>query len=320
MTRHLFWNIYPQLEKRLTSVFYHFVSNKVSDFVKNLYEPKNISKFQRDISFFENNFNFVSEEQVEQYILGKSDLPSFPLFLSFDDGHQECHQIIAPILESKKIPATFYLTTSSIDNSRLFFAHKKSYLLSYFNIQNFDDQEDLSLVISRLKKSHPFKDREFIEELGKEFKVNWDNLLKSQRPYLTKEQINDLIDMGFSIGAHGVEHIKHFFLNKTQQRNQIELSTRIISELSGVNKVSFSFPNSHRGVSILDLNEWSEKIDTLSFYVSTNGYSKVSPCLLGRINMEKKIDGLPSEISPEDLLYDFYTRAVDEIGFNASVC
>ena len=51
------------------------------------------------------------------------------MVLSFDDGLVECHQVIAPLLMTKGVPATFFLNNHFIDNRDLFFRYKASLII-----------------------------------------------------------------------------------------------------------------------------------------------------------------------------------------------
>jgi len=298
--------IRPLLRRRLTSIFYHLVSDKVNPLVSRLYRYRDVRTFRNDLDFFQKNFNFVSFDQVVEHVQKGIELPEYPLFLSFDDGHREMYEVVAPILTEKNIPATFFLCTNIIDNMDMIVPHKKSYIAD--RIAKMDDRgfasaraglrELLALprdagvrqVCDAVTGLHNYDDRDKVDALSKLLDMDWDEILSEMSPYLTKDQVRWLLNQGFTIGSHGLDHTKFSFLDDAQRVNQVEKSVDYLCKNFGMDKIGFSFPNSHKDVSDEWMREMTLKYPAVKIFFSTKKFSNGSDILVNRIGMEEPLD------------------------------
>lgn len=129
VTKHLpaaFWQKISG--QKLIFPFYHLVSDNKVPHVNQLYPIKSVSQFTRDIDFLLARFNPISYSDLEEYVRRDS-LPEKPSFLlSFDDGLREFHDVAAPILLAKGVPAICFLNSGFIDNKDLMYRYKGSLL------------------------------------------------------------------------------------------------------------------------------------------------------------------------------------------------
>jgi len=185
--------------------FYHLVSDKEPDFVKGLYKPKTVAQFKADLNVFLKYYEPISLEEVIQYNKGEIKLLKPSFHLTFDDGLANFHEIIAPILKEKNIPATVFLNTAFVDNKDLFYRYKKVLKIQHAtcNIQNF---------------------------------------LKKEKPYLTLKQIKELQKQGFTFGAHSVDHPLYANIDLTEQLKQTKDSLQWITDNLQEKYKAFSFP------------------------------------------------------------------------------
>ena len=61
-------------------------------------------------------------------------LPKNSFMITFDDGFRELYDIVAPILQEKKLTATIFLTRNYLDNAELGYDNKKSLILEQLKI------------------------------------------------------------------------------------------------------------------------------------------------------------------------------------------
>lgn len=91
--------------QKMIRPFYHTVSDSDLWHIKNLYPIVGVNQFNQDLDFFQKYYSAVDS----RYLLAeKSMRGEKTFFLSFDDGLSEFHDVIAPILIKRGIPAVFF--------------------------------------------------------------------------------------------------------------------------------------------------------------------------------------------------------------------
>lgn len=66
--------------------------------------------------------------------------------------------------------------------------------------------------------------------------------LADRLDFISREQVNEMIADGFSIGSHGISHIDLTKLNNAELKHELEQSKKVISEKTGQEVKYFSFP------------------------------------------------------------------------------
>jgi peptidoglycan/xylan/chitin deacetylase (PgdA/CDA1 family) len=230
--------------------FYHAVSDEKLPHIEQLYRVKNTSEFEKDLDFLLRHFTPVDFLQFKE-IATSGARPRKPVFLlSFDDGFREFHDVIAPMLLKKGIPAVCFLNSAFIDNKDLFFRYKASLLHSHF-------PQLLSI---------DYNNRQKIDEYASKIDFSFQKFLLSSQPYLTSPQIEKLIRDGFHFGAHSIDHPEYRFIPFEEQLRQTSESIQFIKNKFGLNYSLFSFPFTDYGVSDRFLTTiTNEKLVDVSF-------------------------------------------------------
>ncbi|SMC35267.1 polysaccharide deacetylase family protein [Moheibacter sediminis] len=222
--------------KNIIFPFYHTISDENCPHIKNLYPLKTISQFEKELDYFQKNYQSISLEEIKIHIESgtQADKPSF--FLSFDDGLAGCYSIIAPILKKRNISAAFFINTGFIDNQDLFYRYKVSLIIEKTAMSKGDL---LNLTIHDLPK---------IDEIAKEANLDFNQFLQQEKPYMNWDEVKDLSAQGFYIGGHSVNHPYYNQISFDEQLFQTRSSIdTIISKLSLDYKI-FSFPFTDLGV------------------------------------------------------------------------
>lgn len=227
--------------------FYHVVSNEKLPHILN-YPYRNVEQFEAELDYYLRYFKPVG---LEEFANRKNKTENV-FHLSFDDGLRECHEIIAPVLLKRGIPATFFVNTAFIDNKELFHKYKASFILS--RLKEKPDKKALRFLadhgfstgnILKAEKSHT----EILDKTAGILKIDFSEFLSVQKPYLTSEQIKELVQSGFTIGAHSHTHPEFYRIPEDEQLNEIKTSMQLISELANPGIRAFSFPFTDHGVS-----------------------------------------------------------------------
>ena len=181
------------------------------------------------------------------------------MVLTIDDGFKECYSVIVPILNEEKIPATFFLIESCIDNKNMMWLHQLEYLqhtlsaekrnsvIQQFLIQVNGNSNSTSDFL-KLAKKWINQDKDSFAEMIWNLSMNepikdW---LEENKPYLTTQQIQELISTGFSIGSHSATHPSCNKLSYDELWKEIAGSCKNIGEKLGSEIKYFSYPFGRR--------------------------------------------------------------------------
>jgi len=294
------------IRRKCIGFFYHLVSDRPLPHTRHLYPHRPIEEFERDLIFLKKHYTILPYSELERVVQTEGDLRY--AFLSFDDGFSECFRIVRPILLMHQVPCTFFIPTNFIDNRAMYYRNKISLLVDRFlsmeppvaeQVMDQANQEfylrvsDRDGLIAWLKSvtEDPILDR-----LCNAFGVDIKGYLEVNTPYLTEEQIRELASDGFTIGAHSKSHRKLGRLTPGEVEAEILESCQRISEITGQEKVPFSFPNSGEGLDRDFLKSLRESNRYLGLFFDTKGLRGDRDFILNRIWVEApkyNLDGYP---------------------------
>lgn len=244
--------------QRFISIFYHTISNQELPHIKHLYRVRNTTLFEQDLDYLLKFFTPIGITELIEAIYHKKPLPSNAFFLSFDDGLAECYHVIAPILKRKGIPATFFINSDFVDNKGLMFRYKASYLIEELSKQSIPHSKiapffkSYQLPFSDLKSSLlsvRWLQQNLLDDLAAAFDVDFNSFLKQQEPYLTQQEISQMIADGFTFGSHSQNHPTYNAIELKDQIQQTLLSQTYLKEVFQLPYQIFAFPFTDSGVS-----------------------------------------------------------------------
>lgn len=249
------------LDVELVLPRYHLVSDEEDlPHLSGLIKPRSIRQFQEDVEFYLQSYVPISLQDIIYHLDGTSRLPKQCFLMTFDDGFREIYDIVAPILYAKGVPAVFFVTTSNVDNHELCYLQKMSIL--YRAMASLGDSSAKQAVSQLLTKaggkgqdlpsrifSITYNQRDVLDKLGTILASDFETYVASVQPYLTSEQIKELMQQGFDIGAHSVDHPLYSELSLEEQLLQTRDSLNWLSERFQYECQSFAFPYRDSGVS-----------------------------------------------------------------------
>ncbi len=298
----------------LVMPFYHCVSDEEPIHLKHLYPIISTKRFNEDLDFFTKNYQPVSAD----YLFENKGNPSLrrtkSFFLSFDDGLRQFHDVAAPVLIKKGIPATFFVNSDYVDNKDMFYRLKISILIDKINSTTLSagqKNEIETLFQSIGLKYHHSKDllqitdqnKNQVEVIAGLLGVDFNEYLSVHQPYLTSQQIENLVKQGFSLGAHSASHPYFPSLTENEQIAETLKSLQFIHERFAIEKALFSFPYTDFNVNKTFFEKTKNHID-LSFGTANLKLDSITTNFQ-RIPME-----LPNNKRAESILkneYLFYT-------------
>ena len=246
---------------QLIAPAYHVVSDEALPHARHLYWYRNAREFEQELDFFLTHYEPLSLEDLLRAVREGQEVPPNSLLLTFDDGYREVHDVAAPILRRKGVPAVFFICPAFLDNRTLFFRNKASILVDALRGRSLSrgTQHRLRALLSEngirsadlpgAIKAVDYHHRSALDAAAGVLGVDLDGYLKQQRPYLSTEQVHALKQSGFAIGAHSLDHPLYRRLPLDEQVRQTRESAAFVKERFGVEYGAFAFPFNDHGVS-----------------------------------------------------------------------
>lgn len=239
--------------------FYHAVSDVPMPHVERVYPVRSLKRFKGDLEFLLKHYEPVGLEALKSTgTPGRRAKPA--MFLSFDDGLSEIHELVAPVLDRKGVPAAFFINTDFIDNRDMFYRYKSSLILERLEKINYSPavtelfQSRYHLAGTGKKCVRDFileisyRNRKELDEIAKLVQLDFGTFLKVRKPYMSLQQLKNLANKGFYIGAHSKDHPLFTHLTREDMLMQYRVSMEFVQKEFGTGYGIFSFPFSDDGV------------------------------------------------------------------------
>jgi peptidoglycan/xylan/chitin deacetylase (PgdA/CDA1 family) len=188
--------------------------------------------------------------------------------LTFDDGWRDNYVYAFPVLRKYDTPALIFLTVDYIGSNRIFWPEQVIHTLTerpsgfrrfQHTLRHLPQASISAGLISRLLKTDRPDHRiltELIEELKPLDQQTREELLSApdiasgeysddedKRVMLNWSEIAEMSADVFSLGSHGLTHELLLSLDRSQIREEITESKRIIEEKTGHVVSAFAYPN-----------------------------------------------------------------------------
>ncbi len=201
--------------RQLIVPVYHAVSDQLPLHLKGLYFLRNRAQFIREMDSLLRHWQPLTlDELISGIQKGGFSKPSFHLTL--DDGLREISEIIAPVLLQKGIPATLFVNPSFVGNRDLFYRFKAQILVNLE--KGFSPSLKVELV-EYCRKVNIFRhslldslqcisynNRHHLDALAAITGMDYSHYVERQRPYLTEDELKGLVNEGFTVGGHSMDH------------------------------------------------------------------------------------------------------------------
>jgi peptidoglycan/xylan/chitin deacetylase (PgdA/CDA1 family) len=240
--------------------YYHMVSDEIIPHVSPLYRFRSTAEFEADLDYFLRRRRAVSIGEFLEAVRATGAPPNRSFLLTFDDGFREMHSVVMPILMKKGVPATFFLTSSTIDNVEMVHHQKIGLLLDRRQALGgrFPEPEALRLLalaglsggdVVAVLKSVPWKSRAALDQVAQACDLDFADYLRRRQPYVTSDDVRDLARNGMGIGAHSIDHPRYAEIPLEEQVRQTRESMGALTRQFALNLRAFAFPHTDHGVS-----------------------------------------------------------------------
>lgn len=218
--------------------FYHTVSASPAAHFAELGYFRDKEIFENDLDFFTDNFESLELKDL--------DLSKKGFHLTFDDGLAENYSVVAQMLYIRKIHATFFINLDFIDNKRMFIRHKISLILREIRDSEFDRKtiSELLEVDETLlhDKINTLKNENEVNEIADRLGIDFENYLQEHQPYLSLNELKEMMKMGFTIGNHCSSHARFSEITFENQKEEVQLVNEFLNKELSIDELYFCFP------------------------------------------------------------------------------
>ena len=205
----------------LSIITYHHVAHDDPDYV---YDPETVdaspAQFRRQMELIARYCTPIGIDDLIRAVDG-APLPKNPVMVTFDDGYLSCHETSLPILRAVGVRATFFISTSFINERRLYWWERIALLVSGSKLSKatieYPERLEIELgdphlrgVLNALVKNTPSLDVErFLVELRSALEVEWNAKIEADYAnglIMTWDQIRGLARAGMDVESHGRRH------------------------------------------------------------------------------------------------------------------
>jgi peptidoglycan/xylan/chitin deacetylase (PgdA/CDA1 family) len=289
---------------------YHLSSDEPAPHIRHIYPIRDTRLFEADLDFFLKYYQPVSLGEVGEMIAQDKPFSGPSFYLSFDDGLREIYDFVAPILKQKGVPATFFINSAFVDNQALFYRYKASLLVDHFMSKNWSEAtqkkvfsilDDTDIPGGLMKVT--YQNQQVLDDVAAIAGYDFEHFLQMYRPYLTSEQIQSLIEDGFTIGGHSVDHPEYRFIPLAEQLSQTQQSVDALAKKFAMPLRNFAFPFTDFGVG----REFFQQIDRNDMVDLSFGCAGIKtdifPWHLQRLPMEGDLRSAEAIVKTEYLYF-----------------
>lgn len=249
---------------------YHYVRDSPKTYYRGI-NALTTKDFIAQVDYLLKNYSMISLEEYAKFLNNDRDIPDNSCILTFDDGFKDHFVNVFPILRDRKISASFFPITQTLDEFVIPDVHKIHLLLSKigpmafakeFNqlleteFQELADKYRVDTKVRKMEKRFdtilatnikaivalvPLKERTKILNLL--FSSNFgDEKGLCKELYLSSGEIKEMIGAGMNFGGHSHTHPFLTRLPKEEQAMEIKVSKEILERKLKTKIDMFSYP------------------------------------------------------------------------------
>jgi peptidoglycan/xylan/chitin deacetylase (PgdA/CDA1 family) len=212
-----------------------------------------IQEFEQTIDYVQKQFEILPlNEAVER--LRSERLPRRAACITFDDGYPDWETGVVPLLLSRNLPATFFITAGQFQGapmwnerilhgvgncSETIHTLRTSFLQEPLPFCSVDDRRRAVTIIEKILK---FQSVSLREEMLTELEAIL-GVEMSATPSMSAQQLRQMHNKGFEIGAHTVGHPILTCCSDSEAREEIGSAREILAGITGSAVNAFAYPN-----------------------------------------------------------------------------
>lgn len=214
-------------------------------------------QFEKLLDFIKGTFQVLPLSDAVPR-LQRDTLPPLSAVLTFDDGYPEWRHGAARILEEKSLPATFFITTGQFSGQPMW-NERLGHIVRACNqpvldttairlpplpLKTVNDKaRALGALEFHFKYLPPVIRDEFLVQLEAQVGAS-----PAQVPAFSTDDLIDISNRGFEIGAHTLEHPILGLCDIDRAREEIGQTREVLEGIIKRPVTSFAYPNGHPAV------------------------------------------------------------------------
>jgi peptidoglycan/xylan/chitin deacetylase (PgdA/CDA1 family) len=254
------------MSKDLSIIMYHYVRPiKTSKFPG--LKGREVSEFCSQLDYLEENYNFVSVDEINFSIKTGSKLRPNACWLTFDDGYKDHIQYVLPALKKRGIQGSFFPPSRAVANYELLDVNAIHFIIaagiSIAKLVEMLDTECIENGVSteRLKEFKRFygKPNRWDRAETIYFKRMLQHVLApdlrgriitgllmkvlgvsapqfARDLYMNTDELRTLVSEGMYVGSHGAKHLWLDKSSKEEQMHDINESLKLLEEIKAPTK------------------------------------------------------------------------------------
>jgi peptidoglycan/xylan/chitin deacetylase (PgdA/CDA1 family) len=213
--------------------------------------------FYQQMKFVSRHFDVISFADLHQCEMEDRKWPDRALIVTFDDGYRDNYTNAFPILKAFNIPATIFLVTGHIGQTKLFWWDEVAYCVKHTKLVAKDfpeisgqtlpltDPQEKEAAIQRIlgwiKQVPDAVSRRFVARLPEELEVEMPESV-SVGMHLSWEEVNEMAENRIEFGSHTVTH--PILANVCEEQLERELceSKKTIEQKLNKEVLSLAYP------------------------------------------------------------------------------
>ncbi len=215
-----------------------------------------INLFEKHLKLLSKDFNVLSLNKLIELYSCNQKVPDNTIVITIDDGYYDFYKFAYPLLNKYSIPATFFITTSFIDQTDWLWPDIVQFIINNTKVNNYvlkfnsdnhftlENKNSWKFIINHLTELPNREKFEFINHLLTDTKIELPDKPPLEYSACTWDQIIEMSNNGIDIGSHTISHP---ILSKVENTNLLEneiLNSKKIIEKKLKTKInSFCFPN-----------------------------------------------------------------------------
>lgn len=239
--------------QKLLLPLYHSIQTEYQPHIQHLYTLRDERLFRRDVAYLLKHYEPVNLQQIIQHLRGERHIKNPSFFITFDDGLSEFGDIAVPILQGYGLTAAVFVNPAFADNKGLMHRYKASLLISHIKKGRLHNaqtskaadllkvQSNEDAITEQLLKIN-YLQREVLDEIADVFEFSFDDFLKRHKPYISLNELKELQQEGFYIGAHSMDHPEMELLPPEAQKQQVLQSMEWVQQHFNPDQKAFAFP------------------------------------------------------------------------------
>lgn len=254
-----FWRAGGRFRKGLRILAYH----RVLDYAPTSFPfdeaviSASPDEFYQQMKFVKQHFEVISFADLYECEKAGRQWPNRALIVTFDDGYRDNYTNAFPVLNAFNIPATIFLVTGHIGQTKLFWWDAVAYCIKHTKLlaKNFpqissqtlslvkasDKQFAIHLILGWIKHVPDKVSRKFLERLPDELKVEMPDDLGAG-VHLSWDEVREMSKQKIEFGSHTVTHPILANISEAQLEREIVESKKTIEQELGKEILSLAYP------------------------------------------------------------------------------